>query len=1265
MSDNKGDQDQEQQIISYDEAYQKTLDYFDGDELASQVFLSKYALKNENGDLLESTPDDMHKRLAKEFARIEQKYPNPLSEQEIYEHLKGFKKIVAQGSPMAGIGNEDYIMSLGNCFVAGTKVHTLNRGTVSIEEIEVGDDVVTHSGNKRKVIQKHKNKLKNRKIYEVKCIRTPKMKVTENHEFMSITMEQLQWGEKPQFNSIDKLRIGDYIQIPQYSESENAPLIDICKELGVSDNMLYDEKRNRTYLIKEVDNFLYVNTIFSRKSKFGNNISLHRKHKHPLPSTIEMDSDFAYFIGLWYGDGCIFDDKRNIQHIKAQRNRSAEIEKRRVRGITFTFGSHEHSLISFTKNFIKERLQIEPDINNNNNDNTTQIVIHSTILALLFEKMFNRGNQYKKLHNSMHKWSYKCVTSLAQGLLDSDGTITKSGDMRIILNNQVLIEDFYHLLRSRGIFVGYSETERYGKKLARLDFGRNDDFRLKSNKTYSDKRLSEKLGTNTQGVIEINGNKFTKISSKTPSNENPDYVYTFGVDKDHSYSVNGLIAKNCFVLPSPYDSIPGILKTDQEFANISRRRGGTGFDISTLRPKGLPTANAAGTTDGIGPFMERYSNTCREIAQSGRRAALMITISVHHPEIRTFTHIKQNLNKVTGANISIRLSDEFMNAVKNGKKFQLRWPVDNFENPTISEYIDAKRLWHEIITCAHNSAEPGLLFWDKITNESPADCYYEEGYQTKSTNPCGELPIGNYGSCRLLLLNTTTYVNNPFQKNAHFDHERFNKDARVAQRLMDDIVDLELECIDRILNKVYSDPEPEYIKSTEINLWKQVRKTCENGRRTGLGVTGIGDTIAYLNQRYGSKESIESIEEIYKTLGVSSYEESINLAKDRGAFPVWDYQKEKDNPFINRIIENGPDYLRDAWKQYGRRNIANLTTAPCGSVSMLTQTTSGIEPAFLVAYNRRRKINPSDKNSRVDFVDDLGDKWQEYKVYHHGFKKWMDTTGKTEDQFEESPYYKATSNDINWKAGVELQARANRFIDHSISRTTNLPKNTSVEKVKEIYEEAWKQGCKGFTIYREGSRSGVLLSDEEYKKQKQQNTLEENHAPKRPESLPCDIYHIQVKGERWNVFIGLYDGKPFEVFAGRSKHISLPRSRTEGYIKKNGAYNLHTGEGDNELVIEDLSTVFDNPTEAAFTRTISLALRHGTPVQYVMEQIEKGSYSDSDMFSLSKGLVRILKKYLPENAKPSQKKCYDCGGENLFYQEGCVTCADCGSSKCN
>jgi ribonucleoside-diphosphate reductase alpha chain len=773
-------------------------------------------------------------------------------------------------------------------------------------------------------------------------------------------------------------------------------------------------------------------------------------------------------------------------------------------------------------------------------------------------------------------------------------------------------------------------------------------------------------------------NEFSKIESNYPNSLNKNEIYN--LFKDFKYVVPqgspmsgiGNEAKiqslsNCFVIESPADSYGGILKTDQEQVQIMKRRGGVGFDMSTIRPKGMFTSNAAKTTDGIEVFLDRFSNSCREVAQGGRRGALMLSISVHHPQIMDFIKIKSDLKRVTGANISVRVTDEFMAAVKEETEYIQRWPVDS-KTPEVHDHVAAKEIWNALIESAHASAEPGVLFWDTATRMTPSDAYADEGFGSVSTNPCGEIILSPYDSCRLMLVNLTSFVKDSWTEKAEFDYGLFRTIVRKAQRLMDDMIDLEIKQIDKILSKIDHDPENDEVKYYERNLWNTIRQVAINGRRTGLGITGLGDALAALGQRYGSDKSVETTEEIYKWLSLGSYEESIQLAKERGAFEIFSHRKEKDHPFLERIIsELTPEVVED-YRTYGRRNIANTTTAPAGSVSCLTQTTSGIEPAFMLYYKRRKKVQNGEE---VMFVDDLGDEWKEFNVYHHKFKEWMSAAHVSDEEvdiaIEHSPYFGATANEIDWRAKVKLQSVAQKWICHAISNTTNLPADVSVETVKDIYMLGWELGCKGITVYRDGSRSGVLVATDD-KKEKSSAIIERN-APKRPEELECDIYHTSIKGQKWVVLIGLLDGKPYEVIGGEADQIEIPSRYRSGKLYKrifktlNSKYDLSVGEGDDELILKDVVSVFDNPNHAGYTRVISTSLRHGVPVQYLFEQMQKDK--EMDMFSFSKVIARCLKNYIDNGTSASDKICSECGAEDsLVYQEGCVTCKSCGSSKC-
>lgn len=726
-------------------------------------------------------------------------------------------------------------------------------------------------------------------------------------------------------------------------------------------------------------------------------------------------------------------------------------------------------------------------------------------------------------------------------------------------------------------------------------------------------------------------------------------------------NTNQLISlSNCFVVDSPSDAYSGIMKTDEQIVQISKRRGGVGVDISNLRPNGAATRNAARTSTGIISFAERYSNSIREVGQSGRRGALMLTLSVHHPEILDFAKVKRDLNKVTGANISVRLTDEFLNAVDKGEQYEQRWPVDareNGEEPKVSQMVDAKEVWMQIIENAHAMAEPGLLFWDNIISESPADCYADVGYKTLTTNPCGEIPLSKADSCRLLLLNTYGFVNDPYTNKAKFDFDSFHQKAQIAQRLMDDMIDLELEAINNIIKKVKSDPEDKNTKSRELELWQEIKQACIGGRRTGTGITGLGDTIAALNMEYGSNKSINFADKLYRTLKLGCYRSSVDMAKELGTFPVWDHEKEKNNPYLLRIKDEDPDLWNDM-KKHGRRNISLLTTAPAGSVSILCQTTSGIEPLFMFSYTRRKKINPSEQGVRVDFTDQSGDSWQNYEVYHRRIHDWVKVTGyKASDAVEKSPWAGCCAEDLDWKQRVKLQAAATKNIDHSISSTLNLPENINTEEVAAIYEMAWKSGCKGITIYRKNCRSGVLV---ETKKEdtRENNGIVKTHAPKRPKELPCDVHHISVKGQEYFVLVGLLNGEPYEVFAGINGTVS--KKIKSGVIKKlkRGLYNAVF---DDDSVMNDITAIIGDDQEA-ITRLVSSTLRHGTDINFLVHQLEKVK---GDLQSFSKALGRALKKHINDGSKVTGESCPNCNHEPLVRQEGCVLCQNCSWTKCS
>ncbi|MEB2779439.1 adenosylcobalamin-dependent ribonucleoside-diphosphate reductase [Algoriphagus sp. C2-6-M1] len=742
---------------------------------------------------------------------------------------------------------------------------------------------------------------------------------------------------------------------------------------------------------------------------------------------------------------------------------------------------------------------------------------------------------------------------------------------------------------------------------------------------------------------------------------------------------------NCFVIGNngESDSYGGIMKIDQEQVQLMKRRGGVGHDLSHIRPKGSPVKNSALTSTGIVPFMERYSNSTREVAQDGRRGALMLSVSINHPDSEDFIDAKLEQGKVTGANVSVRIDDQFMKAVKANTDYVQKYPIFS-ETPKFTKTIEATKIWKKIVHNAWKSAEPGILFWDTIINESVPDCYADLGYKTVSTNPCGEIPLCPYDSCRLLAINLFSYVENPFSSLASFNFELFKKHVHAAQRIMDDIIDLELEKIDAIIAKIDADPEQDEVKATERNLWLNIQKKANEGRRTGIGITAEGDMVAALGIRYGSKEGNEFSVEVHKTLAIEAYRASVYTAKDRGAFAIFDAEREKNNPFIQRLKE-ADDKLYYEMLEYGRRNIALLTIAPTGTTSLMTQTSSGIEPVFMPVYKRRRKVNPNDKNVRVDFVDELGDSWEEYVVFHHRFKQWMEVNGidssknfaqaELDEIVKTSPYYLATSNDVDWMSKVNMQGAVQKWVDHSISVTINLPNDATEELVGQLYMEAWEAGCKGVTVYRDGSRSGVLISNE-VKKEEEKEELVGSIAPfptKRPQILEADVVRFQNNKEKWIAFIGLIDGRPYEVFTGLADDedgILIPRWANKGVIIKNrnedgsSRYDFqYKNMRGYKTTIEGLSHKFD-PEYWNYAKLISSTLRYGMPIEKIVDLINSLQLDSESINTWKNGVVRAVKRYVEDGTKAKGQTCEQCNSANLIYQEGCLTCKDCGSSKC-
>lgn len=786
--------------------------------------------------------------------------------------------------------------------------------------------------------------------------------------------------------------------------------------------------------------------------------------------------------------------------------------------------------------------------------------------------------------------------------------------------------------------------------------------------------------------------EFARIESKYPNPMSEDDIY--GLLKDFRYIIpqgspmSGIgnnfqvvSLSNCFVIGNSgnSDSYGGIMKIDQEQVQLMKRRGGVGHDLSHIRPGGSPVKNSALTSTGIVPFMERYSNTTREVAQGGRRGALMLSISIKHPDAENFIDAKLEQGKITGANVSVKITDEFMQCVMDGRPFVQQYPIDAKE-PLVTKEIDARTLWNKIISNAWSSAEPGVLFWDTIIRESVPDCYADFGYRTVSTNPCGEIPLCPYDSCRLLAINLYSYVRNPFTDKAEFDYNLFRKHVTMGQRLMDDLIDLELEKVEKIINKIESDPESDEIKSVEKNLWLNIKMKCLEGRRTGFGITAEGDMLAALGLQYGSEEATAKAVDVQRTLACTAYSSSVTMAKERGCFPIFDANREKLNPFIQRLAEANPEMYKEMLT-YGRRNIALLTIAPTGTVSICTQTTSGIEPVFLVSYKRRKKINPNDKDTSKHKViqDQSGDWFEEYNVFHPKFIDWLKINGYNVDEvlsmkdaelqkvIEKSPYNKATSADIDWVNKVKMQGAIQKWVDHSISVTVNIPKETSKETVREIYETAWKSGCKGCTIYRDGSRHGVLVSTDENNTQH----FGETKAPKRPKKLEAEIVRFKNNKEDWIAVVGMYDGRPYEIFTGRASSFLLPQSVEKGWVVRtkepgdeHARYDFQFLDPDGyKVTIEGLSRTFKQEYWN-YAKLISGILRHGMPIPNVVDLISKLNFDVDSITTWKNGVARALRRYIKDGTA-TDEVCPDCGQKSVVYSGGCKHCTNCGWSKCS
>ena len=874
-------------------------------------------------------------------------------------------------------------------------------------------------------------------------------------------------------------------------------------------------------------------------------------------------------------------------------------------------------------------------------------------------------------------------------------------------NEKILVDDKENLISEEKIFDNKTENNSDKMESKEYKIYSVEEVKEATIKYFNGDQLAADVWMNKYALKDSDGNIFeltpddmhhriaseiARIENRYPNPMTEEEV--FEVLKDFRYIVPqgspmaGIgndfqisSLSNCFVIGTngQSDSYGAIMKIDQEQVQLMKRRGGVGHDLSHIRPAGSPVKNCALTSTGVVPFMERYSNSTKEVAQDGRRGALMMSISINHPDSESFIDSKMEQGRITNANVSVRISDDFMKAVKEGKPFVQKYPVDS-ENPLYTKEIDAKRLWDKIIHNAWQSAEPGVLFWDTITRESIPDCYADLGFKTLSTNPCGEIPLCAYDSCRLLAMNLYSYVEHPFTDKARFNAELFAKHVAIAQRIMDDIIDLEIEKIDAILEKVYSDPESDEVKRCEVELWKSIRRKALQGRRTGIGITAEGDMLAALGKRYASDEAIEFSTSVQKLLAFEAYKSSVNLAKERGAFEVFDAKREENNPFINRLRAMDENFYQDMVK-YGRRNIAMLTIAPTGTVSICTQTTSGIEPVFMVSYKRRRKVNPNDKNAKVSFTDAEGNSFEEYNVFHPKFMTWLEVNGynveevkayedeKLQEIIAKSPYYKATANDIDWVSKVKMQGEMQKWVDHSISVTVNIPAETTEELVSQIYLTAWECGCKGMTIYRDGSRTGVLVSNKKEEKKNAENDIIETHSPVRPKTLECDVVRFQNNYEKWIAFVGKINNKPYEIFLGKQDDFYLPPFVETAWITKNkgeegrSRYDLQFQDKQGyKVTIEGLSRSF-SPEFWNYAKLISGILRHGMPISNVVTLIQNLSVDEDNINAWKNGIARALKRYIPDGTKVDKEVCPTCG-DALVYEDGCKHCKNCGYSKC-
>ncbi len=1226
-------------IYTYEEAFEASKKYFDGDELAAKVFVDKYALRDREQNILEDTPVKMFERIATEIARIEKKkFKKPMSYEEIYDYIKDFKYIVPQGGLLSGIGNKYRYTSLSSCFVISSPLDSYPSICKTDEEIVnvsrrrggVGFDIsnlrpigsITQNASMSSTgIVPFCERFSNT-IREVgQCLYEKTLILTKNglKEIKEIKEGEKVWT-KEKWVKVNKIiknkkkckkvktKFGREIICSENHVFHTVDGEKIVKKMEIGD--LITQIIGEGWDIRKETKLL---PLTYKRDSYNNSNRLNIKIT--LPN--KLNKEISYILGYSYGDGNVY------KHSKSKI----------MNGLRLASSNDWKDIKKKLTNYINKVFNYFPKIQKPKNSNYEVITIFSRIVLeflkenqilkqkageLIFPKIFLGANTEN-------------IFSFLSGYLDADGCVLKSKkcykfssidkDFLLIIQN---------ILSSYGIISKLHKTDR--KK-----YGWNDIYNLT-----------------------INGNESQKVFRKLMIESIKINTYPFfGKKRDFTRTIYKIKDFNTVACKYNY------IMTENQYISYSTSQRlledlGIEKDIFLLQDyiKEIEDYKEGKKQNVYDLCLEEehffYANGFY-VHNSGRRGALILTISVHHPEILNFINMKKDLKKITGANISVKLTDEFLEAVKKEEKYEQRFPVDGEKKDIkISNMVDAIKIWDEIVFNNRNSAEPGVLIWNNIIKESVPDCYSDFGFKSTSVNPCAEIILSKMDSCRLLLLNLYSFIEKPFTKEAKFNFDKFYKYSQIAQRFMDNTIDLEIECIDNIMKKINRDPEPIETKRDELNLWKKIKKTCLNGRRTGTGINAIGDTIAACNIKYGSKESIEFIDKITRVLKLGCYRSSVDIAKELGPFPVWNHELEKNNPFLLRIKDEDEKLWKDM-KKYGRRNIGLLTISPSGSVSILTRTTSGIEPLFKINYKRRKKISSEDKNSRVDFIDNSGDRWQEFEVYHPKVLEWKRIAG--EEDITKSPWYGCCAEEINWKNRVKLQAVANKNIDHSIASTINLPENATVGDVSEIYKEAWKQGVKGITVYRKNSRTGVLIDSTG-------PSITKTIAPKRPEVLNCDVHHVSVKKIPYFVIVSFLNKDVYEVFAGVNVsgegEIVIPRNIDKGSIKKmkRGRYDLYDINR-KETIRINISKFIDEEHET-ITRLISSNLRHGCDVNFVVHQLEK---TTGDLMGFSKAICRVLKRYIAENSAVHGEECPECNGE-LRRVEGCVSCINCGFSKC-